>query len=123
LSINTNYTHITYDNYDNFFRPSNIANLSVYFPFRNMSLRWNMNWREGYRVEVETVSNGWPKFVPESFTHTMDFNWAFRRNTTFFLNARNIFNQTQGEYRGRSDFRNRWVQTGAIWETGVTSRF
>jgi iron complex outermembrane receptor protein len=123
ITVNTNYSHIKYDKYDNFFRPSNVANLSIYIPYRNFSLRWNMNWREGYRVESESTSNGWPKFVPESFTHTLDFNWNIRRNTTFFVNARNVFNQPQGEYRGSSDMRARWVQTGAIWSSGVTTRF
>jgi hypothetical protein len=41
----------------------------------------------------------------------------------FFVNARNIFNQDAGIYRGRSDLRTRWVQTGAIWSTGVRATF
>jgi hypothetical protein len=53
----------------------------------------------------------------------LDFGWEIRRNTTFYVTARNIFNQDGGEYRGRSDFRTRWVQTGAVWTTGVRASF
>jgi hypothetical protein len=53
----------------------------------------------------------------------MDFTWNFRRNMDFFLNARNILNQDGGTYRLRSDLRTRWVETGAIWSTGVRATF
>jgi hypothetical protein len=54
----------------------------------------------------------------------MDFTWnGFRRNMDFFINARNIFNQDGGTYRLRSDLRTRWVETGAIWSTGVRATF
>ncbi len=64
-----------------------------------------------------------PDFNRESLTHTVGFSWNFRRNTDFFLNARNVLNQDGGTYRGRSDLRTRWVETGAIWATGVRSTF
>ena len=123
--IRTNYTKVWYGTYDNFFRAENTANASITIPFRKAKLTWNTNWRPGYRVETLTSSNGFPKWVSESFTHTLDFNWRIRRDTTFFLTARNIFNgiQSGDEYRGRSDLRTRFLQTGAIWTTGVTITF
>lgn len=124
--INTNYTHVWYDSYENFFRPTNIANASLYIPFRNkFNLTWNTNWRPGYRVEAWTGSSGWANHVAESFTHTMDFGWRIRRNTTFYITARNIFNgiQSGDNYRLRSDIRTRFLQTGAIWTTGITATF
>jgi outer membrane receptor protein involved in Fe transport len=126
MRINTNYTHVWYDNYENFLRPENIANASLFFPYRDFRLTWNTNWRPGYRNETPaTVSNGYPRYVAESFTHTLDFGWQFRRNTTFYITARNIFNgiQSGDEYRGRSDLRTRFLQTGAIWTTGVRATF
>lgn len=123
--ITTNYTHVWYDNYDNFFRATNVANANIVIPYNKFRLAWNTNWRPGYRVEAWTVSNGFPKFVAESFTHTMDFTWEFRRNSLFYITARNIFNGVQSgdEYRGRSDLRTRWVKTGAIWTSGVRVTF
>ncbi len=123
--INTNYTRVWYDVYDNFFRPTNIANASLHVPYRNFRLTWNSNWRPGYRREVATASNGFPDYIAESFTHTMDFGWQFRRNTTFYITARNILNgiQSGDNYRLRSDLRTRFLQTGAIWTTGVTATF
>ena len=125
IRINTNYTRVWYDVYDNFSRPTNIANASLHIPFRNFRLTWNTNWRPGYRVEVLTGNNGFPNYVAESFTHTMDFGWQFRRNTTFYITARNILNgiQSGDNYRLRSDLRTRFLQTGAIWTTGVTTSF
>jgi hypothetical protein len=112
-----------YDIYENFYRASNVANLSWVIPFRKFRLGWNSNWQEGYRVEAPTGTSGWSNHVRERFTHTLDFGWEIRRNTTFYVTARNIFNQDGGEYRGRSDFRTRWVQTGAVWTTGVRASF
>lgn len=125
VRLNTNYTHIWYDIYDNYLRAENVANASLFIPYRKFRLSWNTNWRPGYRVEVATASNGWPKYVAESFTHTADFGWEFRRNMSFYVTARNIFNGAQSgdEYRLRSDFRTRWVKTGAIWTTGVRATF
>lgn len=125
VRFNTNYTHVWYDEYDNFLRARNVANASLTIPYRDFHLTWNTNWREGYRVEVITASNGWPRHVAESFTHTVDFGWRFRRNSMFYITARNIFNGAQSgdEYRGQSDLRTRWVKTGAIWTSGVTLTF
>jgi TonB-dependent receptor len=126
MRLNTNYTHVWYDNYDNFLRPENIANASLFIPYRDFRLTWNTNWRPGYRNETPvTTSNGYPRHVAESFTHTVDFGWQFRRNTTFYITARNIFNgiQSGDEYRGRSDLRTRFLQTGAIWTTGIRATF
>ncbi|MCX6954488.1 MAG: TonB-dependent receptor [Verrucomicrobia bacterium] len=125
IRVTTNYTTMKYDNYENYFRAQNVANLSWYIPYRRFSLSWNTNWRPGYRVEAQTSSNGWPKYVAESLTHTMDFGWNFRRNTSFYITARNITNGAQSgdEYRDRSDLRTRWVRTGAIWTTGVRATF
>jgi TonB-dependent receptor len=123
IRVNANYTRMYYDDYENYRRPTNVANLSWYIPYRDFRLTWNTNWRPGYRTDAATASNGWPQYNRESFTHTMDFTWNFRRNMDFFVNARNIFNQDAGIYRGRSDLRTRWVQTGAIWATGVRATF
>ena len=125
IRLNTNYTHVWYDNYDSFLRPENIANGSLFLPYRNFRLTWNSNWRPGYRNELPTASNGYPRHVAESFTHTIDFGWQFRRNTTFYITARNVFNgiQSGDEYRGRSDLRTRFLQTGAIWTAGVRAAF
>lgn len=125
VRVTTNYTTIKYDNYDNYLRAENVANLSWFIPYRQFTLSWNTNWRPGYRAEVQSTNNGWPKYVAESLTHTMDFGWNFRRNTTFYVTARNITNgaQTGDEYRDRSDLRTRWVRTGAIWTTGVRASF
>lgn len=123
IRVNANYTRVRYDDYENFRRPTNIANLSWFVPYRDFRLQWNTNWRPGYRTELVTASNGWANHVRESLTHTMDFTWNFRRNMDFFVNARNIFNQDGGTYRLRSDLRTRWVQTGAIWSTGVRATF
>jgi TonB-dependent receptor len=123
--INTNYTRVRYDNYENYFRPTNIANASLFLPIRNFRLTWNTNWRPGYRVEAVTSSNGWPKYVAESFTHTIDVGYQFRRNVTFYFTARNLLNGAQSgdEYRLRSDLRTRWVKTGAIMTAGVRASF
>ena len=123
VRVNANYTRMRYDVYDNYFRPTNVANLSWYVPYRAFRLQWNTNWRPGYRTEAETTSSGWPNFVRESLTHTMDLTWNFQRNMDVFLNARNILNQDGGTYRLRSDLRTRWVETGAIWSTGVRATF
>ncbi len=123
LRVNANYTRIRYDQYENFYRPTNVANLSWFLPYRDFRIQWNTNWRPGYRTEVVTASNGWPNSVRESLTHTLDFSWNFRRNMNFFINSRNIFNQDGGTYRLRSDLRTRWVETGAIWATGVRGTF
>ncbi|HEX2854903.1 MAG TPA: TonB-dependent receptor [Opitutaceae bacterium] len=126
IRFSTNYTHVDYDNYDNFLRAQNTANASLRIPYRNFTLQWNTNWREGYRNEGPvTVSGGFPRHVAESFTHTIDFGWRIRRNTTFYFTARNIFNGALSgdEYRGRSDLRTRWVKTGAILTTGVRANF
>ncbi len=123
VRVNANYTRMRYDTYENYYRPTNVANLSWYLPYRAFRLQWNTNWRPGYRTEVVTASNGWPNHVRESLTHTMDFTWSFGRNMDFFLNARNILNQDGGTYRLRSDLRTRWVETGAIWSTGVRATF
>ncbi len=124
VRINANYSRMRYDEYENYYRPTNVANLSWYIPYRDFRLQWNTNWRPGYRDrELLTASNGYPIFVRESLTHTVDFSWNFRRNVDFFLNARNVLNQDGGTYRGRSDLRTRWVETGAIWATGVRSTF
>jgi TonB-dependent receptor len=123
VRVNANYTRMRYDNYENYFRPTNVANLSWFIPYRTLRLQWNTNWRPGYRTEVVTASNGWANFNRESLTHTMDLTWNFRRNMDFYVNARNIFNQDGGSYRLRSDLRTRWVETGAIWSTGVRANF
>ncbi|WP_414664744.1 TonB-dependent receptor domain-containing protein [Horticoccus sp. 23ND18S-11] len=123
IRVNANYTRMRYDAFENYYRPRNVANLSWYIPYRDFRLQWNTNWRPGYRTEVETASNGWANHVRESLTHTLDFTWNFRRNMDFFVNARNVFNQDGGTYRGRSDLRTRWVETGAIWATGVRATF
>ncbi|MBI5688775.1 MAG: TonB-dependent receptor [Verrucomicrobia bacterium] len=123
VRVNANYTRMRYDSYENYYRPTNVANLSWYIPYRAFRLQWNTNWRPGYRTEVETASNGWPTFTRESLTHTMDLTWNVRRNMDVFLNARNILNQDGGTYRLRSDLRTRWVETGAIWSTGVRAAF
>lgn len=123
IRVNANYSHMKYDIYENFYRASNVANLSWVIPFRKFRLGWNSNWQEGYRVEAPTGTSGWSNHVRERFTHTLDFGWEIRRNTTFYVTARNIFNQDGGEYRGRSDLRTRWVQTGAVWTTGVRASF
>lgn len=123
VRVNANYTRMRYDSYENYYRPTNVANLSWYIPYRAFRLQWNTNWRPGYRTEVATASNSWPNFNRESLTHTMDFTWNFGRNMDFFVNARNIFNQDGGTYRLRSDLRTRWVETGAIWSTGVRATF
>lgn len=123
VRINANYTRMRYDEYENYYRPRNVANLSWYIPYRDFRLQWNTNWRPGYRTEVVTASNGWANHNRESLTHTVDFSWNFRRNADFFLNARNVLNQDGGTYRGRSDLRTRWVETGAIWATGVRATF
>jgi len=93
IRVNANYTRVRYDNYENFRRPTNIANLSWFVPYRDFRLQGNTNWRPGYRTEVDTAPNGWANWNRESLTHTMDFTWNFRRNTDSFVNARNIFNQ------------------------------
>jgi TonB-dependent receptor len=121
--VNANYTRMRYDVYENYNRPTNVANLSWFIPYRSFRLQWNTNWRPGYRTEVVTASSGWPNYNRESLTHTMDLTWNFRRNMDVFLNARNIFNQDGGTYRLRSDLRTRWVETGAIWSTGVRATF
>jgi len=90
---------------------------------RRVNRQWNTNWRPGYRTEAATASNGWANHIRESLTHTMDFSWNFRKNADFFVNARNVPNQDGGTYRGRSDLRTRWVETGAIWATGVRATF
>ncbi len=123
VRVNANYSHMKYDNYENYFRASNVANVSWVIPYKKFRLGWNSNWQEGYRTEVITASNGWPTHVRERFTHTLDFGWDFRRNTTFYVTARNIFNQDGGEYRGTSELRTRWVQTGAVWTAGVRASF
>ncbi len=123
LRVNANYSRMRYDSYENYYRPTNVANLSWFMPYRAFRLQWNTNWRPGYRTEVVTASNGWPNYVRESLSHTVDFTWNFRRNLDFFLNARNVFNQDGGTYRLRSDLRTRWVETGAIWATGVRATF
>ncbi|MBL9190594.1 MAG: TonB-dependent receptor [Opitutaceae bacterium] len=123
VRVNANYTRIRHDSYENYYRPTNIANLSWFIPYRAFRLQWNTNWRPGYRTEVVTASNGWPNHVRESLAHTVDFTWNFRRNFDVFLNARNVFNQDGGTYRLRSDLRTRWVETGAIWSTGVRATF
>jgi TonB-dependent receptor len=123
VRVNANYTRMRYDAYDNYFRPTNVANLSWYVPYRAFRLQWNTNWRPGYRTEAATASNAWPNHVRESLTHTMDFTWNFRRNMDIFLNARNILNQDGGTYRLRSDLRTRWVETGAIWSAGIRATF
>jgi TonB-dependent receptor len=123
--VNLNYTNIWYDHYDNFMRANNVANASITVPYRHFKLTWNTNWRPGYRVELITASNGWPKYVAESWTHTFDFTWTFRPNMLLYVTARNVFNGAQSgdEYRGRSDLRTRWVRTGAIWTAGITATF
>lgn len=123
VRLNANYTRIRYDSYENYYRPTNIANVSWFIPYRDFRLQWNTNWRPGYRTEVVTASNGWPNHVRESLTHTLDFTWVFGRNMDFFINARNVLNQDGGTYRLRSDLRTRWVETGAIWATGVRATF
>ena len=123
VRVNANYTRISYDVYENYFRPRNVANLSWFIPYRDFRLQWNTNWRPGYRTEAVTASNGWANYNRESLTHTMDFTWSFRRSMDFYVNARNIFNQDGGTYRLRSDLRTRWVETGAIWSTGVRATF
>jgi TonB-dependent receptor len=123
VRVNANYTRLRYDNYDNFLRPTNLANLSWFIPYRDFRLQWNTNWRPGYRFEAASASNGWARSTRESLTHTIDFTWNFRRNMDFYINARNVFNQDGGEYRLRSDLRTRWVETGAIWSSGVRATF
>ena len=123
VRINANYTRMEYDLYENYYRPRNVANLSWFIPYRDFRLQWNTNWRPGYRTEAATASNGWANHIRESLTHTMDFSWNFRKNADFFVNARNVLNQDGGTYRGRSDLRTRWVETGAIWATGVRATF
>jgi len=123
VRVNANYSRMRYDSYENYYRPTNVANLSWFIPYRAFRLQWNTNWRPGYRTEVATGTNAWPNFVRESLTHTVDFTWNFRRNFDVFLNARNVFNQDGGTYRLRSDLRTRWVETGAIWSTGVRATF
>jgi TonB-dependent receptor len=123
IRVNANYTRLNYDDYENFRRPTNLANLSWFIPYRDFRLQWNTNWTPGRRTEAVTASNGWANWERERFTHTMDFTWNFRRNMDFFVNARNVFNQDAGTYRLRSDLRTRWVETGAIWATGVRATF
>jgi TonB-dependent receptor len=123
VRINANYTRIRYDNYENFRRPTNLANLSWFIPYRTFRLQWNTNWTPGFRREDITASNSWASFDRERLTHTMDFTWNFRRSMDFYINARNIFNQDGGTYRLRSDLRTRWVETGAIWSSGVRATF
>lgn len=123
IRVNANYTRMRYDEYENYYRPTNVANLSWYIPYRAFRLQWNTNWRPGYRTEAVTSSSGWANYNRESLTHTVDFSWNFARNMDFFVNARNVLNQDGGTYRLRSDLRTRWVETGAIWSTGVRATF
>lgn len=123
IRVNANYTRLRYDNYDNFMRPTNLANLTWFVPYRDVRLQWNTNWTPGFRREVTTGTNGWANWERERLTHTMDFTWNFRRNMDFYINARNIFNQDAGTYRLRSDLRTRWIETGAIWSSGVRATF
>ncbi len=123
VRVNANYTRLRYDSYENFRRPTNLANLSWFIPYRAFRLQWNTNWTPGFRREDSNASNGWASWDRERLTHTMDFTWNFRRNIDFFINARNIFNQDGGTYRLRSDLRTRWVETGAIWSSGVRATF
>jgi hypothetical protein len=44
---------------------------------------------------------------------------AFRRGFKNLIRSRTYL----GTYRGRSDLRTRWVETGAIWATGVRATF
>lgn len=123
IRVNANYTRLRYDNYENFRRPTNLANLSWFIPYRAFRLQWNTNWTPGFRREDVNASNGWANWDRERLTHTMDFTWNFRRNVDFYINARNILNQDGGTYRLRSDLRTRWVETGAIWSSGVRATF
>lgn len=123
IRVNANYTRIMFDDYENFRRPENMANLGWFIPYRDFRLQWNTNWTPGRRTEAVTASNGWASWERERLTHTMDFTWNFRRSMDFYVNARNIFNQDGGTYRLRSDLRTRWVETGAIWSTGVRANF
>lgn len=123
IIVNANYTRVYFDDYELFRRPENFGNLSFFIPYKTMRLNWNINWRPGYRFEDADALNGWPRYARESLTHTMDFAWRFKPNFEWYINARNIFNQDSGEYRLRSDVRNRWVETGAIWSTGVRANF
>jgi outer membrane receptor protein involved in Fe transport len=125
ISFNTNYTRLYFDRYENFMGDNgiarNFANLNVVIPYKDVRLRWNINWREGRRAT--TASNGWSQYNREVLTHTMDLTWQYNRTLEFYLNARNIFNQDAGTYLGRSDVRSRWVKTGAIWSAGVSADF
>jgi TonB-dependent receptor len=123
VMVNANYTRLRYDAYENYYRPTNLANLSWFIPYRAFRLQWNTNWTPGYRIEAWTGTGGWAQHNRERLTHTMDLTWNFRPQMDVFLNARNIFNQNAGTYRLRSDVRFRWVETGAIWAGGVRATF
>lgn len=124
LSLYGNYTHLKFDDYENFRRPSNLASGGLSFDYRGISLRWNTAWVPTFR-RGSIPANGWVTMEGERITHDLQASYRLTRVVTLFATGRNIFNRPQRNFWGpvRGDIVNRYSDYGSIWTVGVRGVF
>jgi iron complex outermembrane receptor protein len=124
ISIYGNYTHLNFDDYENFRRPSNLASGGFSFDYRGFSLRWNTIWVPTFR-RGSIPANGWVTMEGERLTHDIQLAYRLNSTITVFATGRNIVNRPQRNYWGpvRGDIVNRYSDYGSIWTVGVRGMF
>ena len=124
FSIFGNYTALKYDDYDNFRRPTNIANGGVSFDHQGISLRWNVTWLPIFR-RVAVPANGWNIMEGTRLNHDAQFSYRVTKTISVFVTARNIFNDKPRNYWGhmRNDILSQQQDHGGIWNVGVRGQF
>ena len=124
FTVFANHTHLYFDDYDNFRRPTNVANGGVDFRYRRFSARWNTNWT-GYVRTAAVPANGWAAYTAEKLFHDLQLNYNIYRNYTLTLTGRNVLHDPQlVTYAGaRTDIVTRYLDIGSIWTLGFKGTF
>lgn len=124
VSVFANYTHLYFDNYENYRRPPNLANGGISFALKDWSFRWDINWTPLYRTNA-VPANGWANLNDERILQGVQASWNFRRNLSFFMTGRNVFNEPTRTLYGnpKINILNRYFESGSLWTVGVKGTF
>ncbi|MEO5960155.1 MAG: hypothetical protein ABIZ49_03690 [Opitutaceae bacterium] len=112
-----------YDNYENFRRPTKLANGGVNVGVGPVDLRWTINWTPLTRRNL--AANGWSNLDDERIIQGFEANWKFRSNKMISLTGRNIFNEPTRTLFGSPSVNilNRYFESGAFWTLGFRGVF
>jgi len=131
LAVFANYTRMNYDNFDNFLRPTFLANGGVSFSYRNLFVRWNVNYTPAFRATLYPA-NGWASsaflFSPyngERIVNDLQIDYRLPRGISLFVTGRNIFNENATAFynSGGRTLQHRPANYGALWTAGIKGTF